>query len=406
MYTPSDDGSASAVADPAALTTIVERIAETVAAAHAIEVDADARFPRETLEALRRAEALSAMVPRDLGGAGCSLDSIAEMCTTLGRHCSSSAMVFAMHQIQVATLIEERDRTPELSHYLERLVKEQRLIASMTSEIGTGGELRQSIAFAELVDGAQSTEVEAMIRFRKSSPTISYVEHADDLLVSLRRNEEAAASDQVLALALKDDYLVEDVGEWNTLGMRGTCSPPAKVQAQIRPWQILPTPFRVLATTAMVPASHILWAALWLGIALDAFDRARRLLQSRVRKDPDGQHAAATRLARVATGVDGLRAQLREALRDHARVMSSEDPEKAVDLAASLRINDLKLAASEGLVEIVSEAIQVCGIEAYRNDGEYSLGRHLRDAHSAPLMINNDRIRQTNADLLLVYKGR
>jgi len=49
--------------------------------------------------------------------------------------------------------------------------------------------------------------------------------------------------------------------------------------------------------------------------------------------------------------------------------------------------------------------MQVIGIEAYKNEGPLSLGRHLRDAHSAALMINNDRIRSTNADLLLVYKG-
>jgi acyl-CoA dehydrogenase len=31
-------------------------------------------------------------------------------------------------------------------------------------------------------------------------------------------------------------------------------------------------------------------------------------------------------------------------------------------------------------------------LSGYRNDSEFSIGRHLRDVLSAPLMINNDRI--------------
>jgi acyl-CoA dehydrogenase len=37
-------------------------------------------------------------------------------------------------------------------------------------------------------------------------------------------------------------------------------------------------------------------------------------------------------------------------------------------------------------------AIQACGIAGYRNDGEFSIGRHLRDILSSPVMISNDRI--------------
>ena len=37
-------------------------------------------------------------------------------------------------------------------------------------------------------------------------------------------------------------------------------------------------------------------------------------------------------------------------------------------------------------------ALRACGLSGYRNDSEYSIGRHLRDVLSAPVMINNDRI--------------
>jgi acyl-CoA dehydrogenase len=46
----------------------------------------------------------------------------------------------------------------------------------------------------------------------------------------------------------------------------------------------------------------------------------------------------------------------------------------------------------------------ICGMAGYKNDSPYSLGRHLRDAYGAALMINNDRIYGANASLLLVHK--
>jgi acyl-CoA dehydrogenase len=155
----------------------------------------------------------------------------------------------------------------------------------------------------------------------------------------------------------------------------------------------------------MVPVSHVLWTGVWLGIASDAYERARRFLQVKSRKDPDGSVIAANRLAGLATRLAGLRGQLAAAIAS-VEARPPGDAERAAEPGAVLAINDLKLAASDAVVAIINEAIQVIGIAAYRNEGEWSLGRQLRDAHSAALMINNDRIRATNADLLLVYKGR
>ena len=36
--------------------------------------------------------------------------------------------------------------------------------------------------------------------------------------------------------------------------------------------------------------------------------------------------------------------------------------------------------------------MRACGLSGYRNDGDFSVGRHLRDVLSSPIMINNDRI--------------
>jgi acyl-CoA dehydrogenase len=55
-------------------------------------------------------------------------------------------------------------------------------------------------------------------------------------------------------------------------------------------------------------------------------------------------------------------------------------------------MNLLKVNASELAVATVMSAMQACGLAGYRNDGDFSVGRHLRDILSSPIMISNDRI--------------
>jgi len=43
-------------------------------------------------------------------------------------------------------------------------------------------------------------------------------------------------------------------------------------------------------------------------------------------------------------------------------------------------------------VQTVMSALRCCGLSGYRNDSDVSIGRHLRDVLSSPIMINNDRI--------------
>src|ERR1700739_2469820 len=82
----------------------LKAIATDVAAANAADVDAKARFPRETIQALQNAKLLSAPIPRELGGAGYGMRELASLCSTLAMACGSSAMVLAMHYIQVACI--------------------------------------------------------------------------------------------------------------------------------------------------------------------------------------------------------------------------------------------------------------------------------------------------------------
>jgi acyl-CoA dehydrogenase len=375
----------------------VRRIAGEVAGPLADEIDRDARFPAEAIEALRAEGALAAAVPAELGGGGVSFAAVAEACFELGRRCGASAMVFAMHQIQVVTLVRHRDGSEWFEEYLRSAAAAQPLIASVTSEVGTGGDLGRSVAAITTAAGGEPS-------FEKQAPTVSYGQHADDLLTTVRRAPDAEPGDQVLVLTRRGQAELEQTGSWDPLGMRGTCSPGFVVRASFPPEQILAVPFSRVAAHSMVPVSHLLWAHLWLGIATDAFDRARAFVRAAARRTPGQTPPTALRLSHLMSELSLLRAEVASALADFEAASASPDREELATMASALRFNNLKIAASEQAPRVCQGALAVCGIMGFKNDTPFSIGRHLRDAMSASLMVANERIHQTNAGLLLIAK--
>jgi len=78
--------------------------------------------------------------------------------------------------------------------------------------------------------------------------------------------------------------------------------------------------------------------------------------------------------------------------------------EELSNIGWALRLNNLKINASEMAPQIVHRALQIVGILGYKNDSPFSMGRHYRDALSGALMISNDRIAAKSASMLLVFK--
>jgi acyl-CoA dehydrogenase len=392
-------------AKPAARAERRERVlqlAQEVVRPAANDVDSRARFPSEALAALRAERLLGIAVPVALGGAGAGLSELSDLCTLLGEQCAATAMVFAMHQIQVACLVRHGQNLRFFRNYLSALCEHQYLIASVTSEVGIGGDLRSSITAVE----PQGPHASGFI-LNKNASTISYGEHTDDLLITARRNADAPANDQVLVLLKSGEYRLERTGVWDTLGMRGTCSPAFRMEGHGSDLeQVLPD-FGSIASATMVPYSHALWASVWLGIATDAVARARSMVRAQARKTPGSVPPTALRLAEVNTALEALRLMLRAFVDQFESAMAQPDggAELFSSIGFALEANQLKVSASEQAVKIVGQVMTLCGIAGYRNDSAQSIGRHLRDVYSSLLMIGNDRIHATNAQLLLVYKG-
>ena len=387
---------AADAAERAGLFELAHDIGRHALAPHSAAVDRDARFPAEAFAELKRAGLLGVYVPREYGGMGRSLEDVVRLCEIFGQYCSATAMVYAMHQIQVACLVHHALESRYFQAFVRRLCEQQLLLASATTEVGIGGDLRSSICAVQLDgDGFSVT---------KKAPVISYMDAADALLLTARRAPESAAGDQVQVLLLKEHLTLEPMCGWDTMGFRGTCSSGFTVHGRGVREQILPVPYADIHARTMHPVAHLVWAALWIGIGIDSMNRARSVVRAQARKTPDAMPIAATRLGEADMVLQTMRAGLAQVLVEYRDLLAHGPGGDFGNFGFNIRVNNLKLNTSTLLVDLVGRAMIIGGINAYRNDSEVSLCRNLRDAYGTMLMVNNDRLLGLNAAMQIVQR--
>jgi acyl-CoA dehydrogenase len=256
------------------------------------------------------------------------------------------------------------------------------LLASSTTEGNRGGDVRNSAAPIEMHD--------SHIRLERAATVISYGEAAEGVVTTARRSADAASGDQVLVVFLKENYTLERMIGWDALGMRGTCSGGFKLVASGASEQILPVGYDEIHARTMMPVAHLAWSGAWTGIAAAAVDRARAFVRKAAHRADATMPPGATHLTRAAASLRTLRSLVAGALRRFELAAGDPVALESVDFQTSMNL--LKVNASELAVATVMSAMQACGLSGYRNDGEFSVGRHLRDILSSPIMISNDRI--------------
>lgn len=366
-----------------AVENIADRAARAaaVAAEHAAAVDADSRFPQEAIDALKAENLLGILVPAELGGEEASVSDVVDVCYALGRACSSTGMIYAMHQVKAACVAYHGMDSAWHRSFMARMVESQLLLASSTTEGKGGGNVRSSEAAVEHADNR--------IVLVRDASVISYGAQADAVVTTARRAANADASDQVLVVFEKKNYVLEKTGGWDTLGMRGTCSAGFSLKAVGAPQQIVPGAYGPIHTQTMVPTSHLMWAGNWAGIAAGAVERAKKFMRKAQRGGgdlPPGVPHFTQALANLRTlrALIGAMLTRYEAIQHDAKALSAIDFQTAINL--------LKVDASEMAVQTVMNAMRATGLSGYRNDSDVSVGRSLRDILSSPIMINNDRI--------------
>lgn len=381
--------------DMTALLERVHRIGREIAAPNAADVDQKARFPAESFRALKAEKLLSCYVAPEYGGMGLSFVEVCRICEALGNYCGNTAMIFAMHQIQIGCITQNCMGSPTFQAFIRELCEKQLLLASATTETGIGGDVRTS-SCAVVPDGD-------FVLLEKSAPCISYCDDSDAILVTARRSPDAGANDQVHVLVRKENCQLTPLETWDTLGFRGTVSIGYVVKARVPKEHVLPAPYAEIHAKSMHGFAHGSWSSLWLGIAQDAVNKARASVRAEARKTPGKIPPTAFRLAELDSRLYTMRAGVEAGIHAYQnRLAQYPDKPFPPDFGFALQQNNLKITSSQLVLEIVTGALHICGIAAYRNDTRFSLGRHLRDAHGTQLMIHNDRILGQSSTMQIV----
>ena len=173
--------------------------------------DQAGEFVFDNYRDLRTAKMFSAGIPSELGGGAADYDEVADVIRELGRHCASTALVFAMHMHPVLlNVFKYRLGDQGAANTLRKLADGELVIATTGAGdwLGSSGTARE-------VDGGYS--VCARKRFVSGAP-------GADLLVTSTTFESGGKREVLhFAIPLTADG-VQVQNNWNTLGMRATGS--------------------------------------------------------------------------------------------------------------------------------------------------------------------------------------
>jgi acyl-CoA dehydrogenase len=334
----------------------------------AADVDRDDRFVADNYADLKTHGFFAAGVPLELGGGGLGHAELGALLRELARHCSSTALAFAMHthQVAAATWRWTHQHAP-VDALLRRVASEQIVLLS-----SGGSDWLHGSGTAVRADGG--FRVDARKIFASGAP-------AADLFITTAVYDDPADGPTVLHISVPMSAPgVRVLSTWRTLGMRGTGShdvmfenvfvPDAAVAAR-RPrgrWH----PAIHLAAMIAMPLIY----AVYVGVAESARDLA---LEQAARRRADAH------LVDLAGGIDKALAVARIALADmFAAAAGAPGP------ATTNRVMTGRAIVVDAVLEVADLALDIGGGAAFYRDA--GLERRFRDLQACrPLQARVQR---------------
>ncbi|ACU69488.1 acyl-CoA dehydrogenase domain protein [Catenulispora acidiphila DSM 44928] len=358
---------------------LLDTIVNEVVAPAAAEVDTNAAFPREGVDALARAGVLGLTVPKQFGGAGEGLRSAVNVIRTLSSACGSTAMVVAMHYSGTAVLASQ-----ERADVLQDIGDGRHLTTLAFSEVGSRSHFWAPLSTAK-ADGD-----DVLLDARKS--WVTSASQADSYVWSSR--PMAADGPMSLWFVPSDTPGLSIPRAFDGMGLRGNDSSPVTADGvRVSQTSLLGDDGKGfdLAMAAALPVFLVLNAAAGIGL-MDALlaeavkhlsaTRLDHLNQSLAQQSP-----ARLTLARMRIEADRTRCLLDETL----SALEQERPD------AQLFLLEVKAATDESAALVADLAMKVCGGAAFRK--ELGIERRFRDSRAA-------RVMAPTTDVLEDFVGR
>lgn len=347
---------------------------EQIAAA-AATVDRERRFPTESIERLATQGALGLLAPAEHGGADAGLLTLVDACAQIGAACASTAMVFLMHNVTVATIAGGDG--PRAASLLSALATE-RLGTLAFSERGTGAHF--------YTPELQATHTDGGVRISGCKSFVTSGGHADVYLALVR----SADGEGLDCYALERDQPgLRFHGDWHGLGMAGNSSIAIELDHVLVAGDArigTPGGGGDLVFGIVAPVFLAGLAAVNVGIATGALQHA--IEHVRERSYGDGSALADVQviqhqLADMDTRVRGARLLVRDA----AALVDARDAGALVPLM------EAKVAATNAAATVTQTALEVCGGQGYTH--ALPIERYLRDAHAGAVMAPTNSVLRT-----------
>jgi len=360
-------------------------IARDVLAAHAADVDASARFPRESIDALARAGLLGISLPSTHGGRGESMRAFAAVTEELAIACGSTAMIFVMH-VAASRAIASGKNLEGRDALMRRLAAGEHLTTLAFSERGSRSQFWAPVS--KLVPAA------AGYRTRAEKSWVTSAAHAQSYVSSAQKPEAASPLESTVYLVRSDAPGVKVSGKFNGLGLRGNDSSPVvleDVAVADRDFISAQGDGATTMLTVVLPWFSVGTAAMSNGLA-----RAAVAITTSHLSEAKLEHTGTAlrdlpnlraRLAEMFSRTEQSRALLGHAL-DHVESGSA---------AAPLYVLTGRLAALEAASDVTDLAMKACGGAAFSR--HLGLERVFRDARAGWVMA-------PTVDHLLEFSGR
>ena len=348
------------------------RVAQDVAATHAADVDANARFPDESIAALGAAGLMGVAIPAELGGLGAPPRVFAAVVEELAQACASTAMVYVMHVSATQTLVTSRTLA-DRDTLLRDMAAGRHLTTLAFSESGSRSNFWLPASRLE-PDGAGYR-----VTARKSWVTAA--NHAQSYVSASQQPGAKSPLESTLYLVRRPVATVQVTSRFDGLGLRGNDSAPVSLERHPVAGGDLITPNGEGIggmLQVVLPWFVVGTAAMAAGLCLAAIDDTARHLGgaglefdgSKLRDLPNLR----ARIARMS-----VRTQQVRSLLGHT-VGEMEHP--AAD--TPLYVLQSRLAALEAAIAVTDLAMKACGGAAFSK--HLRIERLFRDARAGWVM--------------------
>jgi alkylation response protein AidB-like acyl-CoA dehydrogenase len=364
-----------------------QRIAREIVAPNVDLIGDEIMWPQEALGALQAEGFGGLVVPSLYGGLGSGVLNLAKVCEILGQECASTAICFGMHCVG-SSVIAANPTIAQQDDFLTPICKGEHITTLSLSEAGTGS----SFYLPQTTMKAISND-EFCINGSKTFVTNG--QHADSYVVSVVSNTpEEPLGLFSCAVVPKDCEGIEWGAEWSGMGMRGNSSRTMGLQDVRIPkvnllgkqgdqiWYIF---------NVVMPYFLMAMAGTYLGVASSALEEAKKHLTRRHHTHTGSSLSQNSVLQHRLGTLWALLESARYLTYHAATSFDSGEPESLIALMSA------KVQVADAVVNIVNEAMTLCGGIGYRKDSKLHL--LLRDARAAPLMA-------PTSDIMRVWIGR